>query len=87
MKDDVITLNGNVKCYVLDELNYKEKRYIFCVQIDENDEMIENSTSVFEVLIKDDKLITKAVEDFEVASVVNNLFMARMCHLFMIILY
>ena len=77
MKDDVITLNGNVKCYVLDELNYKEKRYIFCVQIDENDEMIENSTSVFEVLIKDDKLITKAVEDFEVASVVNNLFMAR----------
>lgn len=77
MKDDVITLNGNVKCYVLDELNYKEKRYIFCVQIDENDEMIENSTSVFEVLIKDDKLITKAVEDFEVASVVNNLFIAR----------
>ena len=77
MKDNVITLNGNVKCYVLDEMDYKGKKYIFCIQIDENDEMIENATYVFEVTVSDDKLITKAIEDFEVASVVNNMFIAR----------
>ena len=32
---------------------------------------------VFEVAVKEDKLITKAIEDFEVASVVNNLFIAK----------
>lgn len=77
MKDNVITLNGNVKCYVADELEYKNKKYIFCLQLDENDEMIENATHVFEVTVKDDKLITKAIEDFEIASVVNNMFIAR----------
>lgn len=77
MKDNVITLNGNIKCYVVDELTYKNKKYIFCLQLDENDEMVENATHVFEVAVKDDKLITKAIEDFEIASVVNNMFLAR----------
>ena len=77
MKNNVITLNENVKCYVLDEIDYKGKKYIFCIQIDENDEMIENATYVFEVTVSDDKLITKAIEDFEIASVVNNMFIAR----------
>ena len=56
MKDNVITLNENVKCYVVDELDYKGKKYIFCIQLDENDEMVENATYVFEVTIKNDKL-------------------------------
>lgn len=77
MKNNVITLNENVKCCVVDELDYKSKKYIFCIQIDENDEMIENATHVFEVVVKDDKLITKVIEDFEVASIVTNMFLAR----------
>ena len=77
MKDNVITLNENVKCFVADELTYKNKKYIFCIQLDENEELIENAVHVFEVAVSDDKLITKAIEDFEVASVVNNLFIAR----------
>lgn len=77
MKDNVITLNGNTKCYVVDELTYKNKKYIFCFQLDENDEMVENATFVFEVTVIEDKLITKPIEDFEVASVVNNMFIAR----------
>lgn len=78
MKGNVITLNETVKCCVIDELTYKNKKYIFCLQLDENDEMIENATYSFEVSVKDDKLITKAIEDFEIASVVNNMFIARL---------
>lgn len=77
MKDNVITLNETTKCYVVDEITYKNKKYIFCFQLDENDEMIENSTFVFEVTVNNDKLITKPIEDFEIASVVNNMFIAR----------
>lgn len=77
MKDNVITLNENVKCFVADELTYKNKKYIFCIQLDENEELIENAVHVFEVAVKEDKLMTKAIEDFEVASVVNNLFISR----------
>lgn len=77
MKDTVITLNENIKCYIVDELVYKNKKYIFAFQLDENDEMVENATYVFEVGVKDDKLTTKPIEDFEVASIVNNMFLAR----------
>ena len=78
MKDIVITLDGKIKCYVVDELDYKGKKYIFCFQLDDNDEMIKDSTYVLEVTIKNDKLITKKIQDFEVASVVNNMFLSKL---------
>ena len=77
MKDNIITLNGNVKCFVVDEMTYKNKKYIFCNELDENEELIENAVHVFEIAVKDDKLITKTIEDIEISSVINNLFIAR----------
>lgn len=77
MKDNVITLNDDVKCFVADELTYKNKKYVFCIQLDENEELIEDAVHTFEITVKDNALITKDIEDFEIASVVNNLFMAR----------
>jgi len=77
MKDNVIILNDDVKCFVADELTYKNKKYVFCIQLDENEELIEDAVHTFEITVKDNALITKDIEDFEIASVVNNLFMAR----------
>ena len=77
MKDNVIILNDDVKCFVADELKYKNKKYVFCIQLDENEELIEDAVHTFEITVKDNALITKDIEDFEIASVVNNLFMAR----------
>ena len=77
MKNNIITLNEGTKCFVVDELTYKEKKYIFCFQLDDNEELIEDAVHVFEITVKEDKLITKSIDDFEVASVVNNLFIAR----------
>ena len=31
--DNIITLNENVRCFVADEITYKGKKYIFCIQI------------------------------------------------------
>lgn len=77
MKDNVITLNETTRCYVVDELVYKNKKYIFCFELDDKEEIDKESVHIFEVTIKDDELITKTIEDFETASVVNNLFLAR----------
>jgi hypothetical protein len=77
MKDNVIVLNETEKFYVLDELTYKNKKFILCLQPDEEGEISESETRVFEVAVKDESLITKPIEDFEIASVVNNMFIAR----------
>ena len=42
MKDNVITLNDNVKCFVADELTYKNKKYVFCIELDENEAKLQN---------------------------------------------
>ena len=77
MKDYVIKLSNGAKAYVLDELEYKNKKYIFSVELDENDEPIKENVHSLEVLMNGDKLITKTITDFEIASVVNNLFLAK----------
>lgn len=78
MKDNVIILNDKIKCYVNDELTYKDKKYIFCIELDENESLINEAVHVLEVSVKKNELITKPIEDFEIASVVNNLFLARL---------
>ena len=77
MKDYVIKLSNGAKAYVLDELEYKNKKYIFAGELDENDEPIKENVHSLEVLMNGDKLITKTITDFEIASVVNNLFLAK----------
>lgn len=77
MKDYVIKLSNGAKAYVLDELEYKNKKYIFAVELDENDEPIKENVHSLEVLMNGDKLITKTITDFEIASVVNNLFLTK----------
>ena len=77
MKEKVIKL-GNENYYVLDELSYKEKRYVFLAECDANEEDLTDNYSVAEVRINGDELIVNKIEDFEIASVVNNLFLARL---------
>ena len=80
MKDKVLKLTDNIKIYVIDEMNYKEKKYIFSFEVDNNDELLEDKVHVLEVSITNNDLILNEIEDFEVASVVNNLFLARLAN-------
>lgn len=77
MKDNVIRLNDDTKCYILDEMIYKNKKYVYCVEIDSNDELIKENMYVLEIIVRDDKLMTKEIEDLEIASAVTNMFLAR----------
>ena len=77
MKDKVISTKDNLRMYVLDELEYKNKKYIMCIGVDENDEIIGANPHVYEVTVEGNNLITSNITDFEIASVVNNMFLAR----------
>lgn len=77
MKGYILNLSGDVKAYVLDELEYKNNKYIFVVELDENGEPIKENVQSLQVVYNNDKLLTKPIEDFEVLSVVNNLFLTR----------
>lgn len=77
MKDYIINLSGNLKAYVLDELEYKDNKYIFVVELDESGNPIKENVHALQVIIENDKLLTKSIEDFEIASVVNNLFITK----------
>ena len=77
IKDKVI-IAGNEKYYVLDELEYKNGKYIFCAETDEKEEELIGNYTVLEVKFKNDDLCIEGIKDFEIASVVNNLFLARL---------
>lgn len=77
MKDYVIKLDNGAKAYILNELEYKNKKYIFVVELNELDEPIKTNVHSLEVQLKGDKLITKTISDFETASVINNLFLSK----------
>lgn len=78
MKDKVLKLNDSTKIYVIDELNYKDKKYIFGFEVTKDDDLIEDKPYILEVYISDDNLTLNEIEDFEVASVVQNIFLSKL---------
>ena len=79
MVDRVINLKNGVSCYVLDELEYKDRKFIFAAEVDKENEDLKDSYLVLELSIKEnDDLSVKNIEDFETESAVTNLFLARL---------
>lgn len=77
MKDKVIKFN-NEKYYVIDELLYKDRSFIFCAECDSTGDDITGNYSVLEVKFSGNDLVVDNINDFEIASVVNNLFLAKL---------
>lgn len=76
MKDKVIKV-GTENYYVLDELEYKGKKYIYCIECDKTVEEVTENYLVLEVRVQNEDLIVDNINDYEIQSVVNNLFLAR----------
>ena len=78
MKDKVLRISDNIRVYVIDELNYNDKKYIFTFEVTDNDDVLEDRPHVLEVLVDNDNLVVNEIEDFETASIVNNMFITRL---------
>lgn len=78
MKDKVLKLKNDSKYYVLDELNYEDRKFVFTVECDlENVSYIENYL-ILEIVIDNNKLIVKNVNDVNILENTTKLFLTRL---------
>ena len=79
MKDKLLKLATGEDFYVLEELTYKDNRYVIGTIIDKNSKKInENELIIFKVVIYQDKLSLDDILDEELATIVSNLFLNKM---------
>lgn len=64
MKDKVIEIGNQDNIYVVEELDYQNKKYILGAKCDlEKDEVQKDELVLMEVLFKDGELVVKDVDD------------------------
>ena len=78
MKDKIIEIKEGTNFYVLEELKYNDKKYIFGAKCDlEKDTIEENNFIIQEVTIKDNQLVLNDLENEEEAKIIANMFIEK----------
>ena len=77
MKNKVLTLKNDVQIYVVDEVIYKNHRYVYGLQCDNKLGELSNNHLVLEAKINAGKLVLDNINDFGTASIINNIFLSR----------
>lgn len=78
MKDKVIEIGNQDNIYVIEELDYQNKKYILGAKCDlEKDEVEKDELVLMEVSFKDGELVVKDVDD-EMAVTVTELIQQKM---------
>lgn len=78
MKDKVIEIDNQDNIYVIEELDYQNKKYILGAKCDlEKDEVQKDELVLMEVSFKDGELVVKDVDD-EMAVTVTELIQQKM---------
>ena len=78
MKDKVIEIGNQDNIYVIEELDYQNKKYILGAKCDlEKDEVQKDELVLMEVSFKDGELVVKDVDD-EIAVTVTELIQQKM---------
>ncbi len=79
MKGKIIELNDGLEYYILDELDYNNKKYIFTSLYNKEQETIDESNFVVvETKINEDKLIINDINDQNEAAIISNMFLEKM---------
>ncbi len=71
--DDIITLEDNVEYMVLDTALFNNDKYLYCVEIDEN-EMPKEEYKYFKEIDENGNLFTEEVEDEDIIEGISALF-------------
>ena len=77
MKDKIITLKSGIDFYIIEEVDYKDKKYILGSKCDLiQDKISEEELNLFEISINNDDLVVNNVED-ETAQIVTSMIMEK----------
>lgn len=63
MKDKIINLKDGTSIYIADELDFKGHRYVYGLQYDKLSENVTAKYYILEVIVGDNKLKLKKIED------------------------
>lgn len=64
IKDKMIELENGTDYYILEETLYNDKKYVLAIECDVlNDEIVDEDCILLEVIVNDDKIEFKGVED------------------------
>lgn len=64
MKNKIYTLNNNKDYYIIEELDYENKKYVLAIQCNlKNDTINEDELDLFEVVKEDNNISLKEVSD------------------------
>ncbi|CDF12311.1 unknown [Mycoplasma sp. CAG:776] len=75
-KEDIITLEDNVEYMVLDIATINQEKYLFCVEIDE-EEMPKNNYKYFQEINESNNIFVEEVEDQDVIEAISAIFTAN----------
>lgn len=79
MKDKIIELNNNENYYVIEEVDYKNNKYIMCSKFDNKIEKIDTkNVCICEVELIDDKIAVKDIEDEEETIIVTKMLIDKL---------
>ena len=77
MIDRIIVLDDKTNIYILDEIEYKNQKFVYGVECEFSRKNINENCYILQVDMDDNKILLKDIEDFETMSVVNNIFLSR----------
>lgn len=72
MIDKIYTLNSGIKVYIIDEVDYLEKKYVLCAVVDAATDKVTEQIAMFEYIvaeecfeaINDESIITEVAKIF-----------------------
>lgn len=78
MIDKIVKLPDNLEYYVLDEVVYNRKIYLFLIQVSNLDDIVSNKCVVCEGKVLGNSLSLNNIDDVKLQEEVNNIFISRM---------
>lgn len=78
IKDRIIELENGINYYILEDINYNEKKYVLAAECDlENDDVKDEKYIVLEVNVNNNDLLISNIKDDDVAIIVTKLLLEK----------
>ena len=79
-KNEILTLNNNVMYTILEVLDYKDRRYLYLVENNENEELLDKTKIVYVIKDRHDNYGLRDVVDNEELTIVSSMFIPMLEH-------
>ncbi len=78
MKDKIIKLQDGLEYIVIDSLTLNQKTYVYCVQVDNESEMLTQNFIICEIKFNGDKVTVDNINNKDEYEMVANTFVSRL---------